>query len=410
MGQHLALTLAHRDGTLLGIVMLLATATQLRPKGSVGLAEDLLVVLLALTWPRRRVRWESALRHPAVLLLVVFAVTLLFGSIADQLLPFVSGGGVNLVGMLPYVLSGLVVFYVALHEEAEAMARRALLALGLPLLLLHLVFLIMENWVPTIGPVELALDGVRFQGWANNPNQLGLFLVIGWFGVAQHQGWHPAWRIAATVAFGWLGLATQSDGLRLAAACAVLSLIVRLTLEANQSSARRVIGGSILIFALMFSVFSWSSLQDLANAEVADETRHGGQSRPQLWASCFETMTASPLVGRGPAPHAVLPDGSRQECHNTTIEVAAMAGLPMGAAFLAFVGLAARRQWRSSPVGLAALVMLFVGASFTYFLRHPAVWLFLMVQLPWFWLARTPPTNGQEPLAVEPAGKVMTPA
>lgn len=272
------------------------------------------------------------------------------------------------------------------EDELRSAARAVIVtcALALFLLLLYAAF------STALGPFQLWHRG-RFIGWSRNPNQVPLGVILtpflALYGFLRYG--RALERLAlAALAFCSVvvGLSSGSDALVLAwsAGVAVLAAHSWLLALRGRSIARR--GKVVLVVAPLLV----AGLV-LADGRAVDRVARGlaairdgqekGAERSTLWRTSLEAAAASPLVGLGPGAYARIrrPRGMRTtEAHNIYVDWASATGL-VGTILLCGLLLHVARSALRDPPLLAALSSLLVFGMAHHYLRHPVVWLYLLL-------------------------------
>jgi len=380
------------------LAVILTSATQLRSAavpvgpGEVLLATWLLFVGLLL------------LRGQRVILGTVFRVLLLYWLIAVLLLSLGTIVALTLhkldwqnfkFNTIALMLQAMFTCVLALRfpEQGESsyyltMARTALLTCAVSMTGL----LVLANLGISMGSIQ-PWYAYRFRGWAENPNQMALMVLgmpfLGWHLLRQTQ------RRASKVLYGlailgciWVGLATWSDGLRVAWLGALTVIGFLLWCRAFQRSSGPVIYLTHLIIPALILVLGIGlGEQLLARFEAIGQGVYseGGQGETRLmnWVNGLRAMGHSPLVGLGPGAHSGLHEPFQGfEAHNTYIDWGTNTGLLGVALQLALLTWAAWRAWRARAFALlAGFGALLVFCVFAYTLRQPIYWLLLVLTL-----------------------------
>ena len=247
--------------------------------------------------------------------------------------------------------------------------------------------------VPGIGSLRFWYGGIRFSGWAVNPNQLAAFALVmpffGWYLFGKARGWRRAGyglAIACSVA---VGLATKSDALRVAWLSSVgivclISWYFRPVLHRD----RLLPYVSYLLVPALFIVSAVAyGPEFMAAFERAVTDMYGerdqGQVRFTVWRNGLRALAESPLVGWGPGAFSGLTRPFEGfEAHNNVIDWGASTG-SLGAAL--HVALWCWCAWRALSVGalslFAVVVVVAIDGMFGYSLRQPVYWLTLTMVL-----------------------------
>jgi O-antigen ligase len=245
----------------------------------------------------------------------------------------------------------------------------------------------------SLGPV--AVDGWlrgRFRGWAANPNQLALALLLVPFALSaiarrQRRSAARGWLWVLATAGVTLGGLTRSDALGAAWAAGSAGVMVlvwlRLAREAPPGSwgrrlARGVVPALLLLAAVVYGPAAARMVRAHVQAELAFEG--SGAQRSTLLRHGLEAWSRSPIVGLGPGAHSGYPgpfDG--MEAHNTLVDWGMSTGAVGAAALVVLLAVLAARVLRArDPLPAAGLAALLVFAAFHYMIRHPVFWLALV--------------------------------
>lgn len=248
--------------------------------------------------------------------------------------------------------------------------------------------------VPSIGPIRFWYGGVRFAGWAENPNQPALFATVmpffGWYLAQRARGWRRvAYGLAILCAVA-VGLATRSDGTRVAW-LGSLGVVCLIAWYYNPVLRRgrllpyvsHVIVPALLIVSAVTYGPELLAAFEQVGVDLYEQTGQG-DIRLTVWLNGLRALAESPIVGWGPGAFSGLNRPFEGfEAHNTLIDWGASTGslgLAMHAALWAYCA------WRALSVGalplFAAVIAMVIDSMFGYNLRHPVYWLlFTMVLL-----------------------------
>jgi O-antigen ligase len=253
--------------------------------------------------------------------------------------------------------------------------------------------LVVAHAAMAIGPVRFWYGGVRFAGWAKNPNQMALFALtmpfLGWFLMQQTQG--PFRKTVYVAAIGGaiaLGLASMSDALRVAWVGTLGTVGGILWLRSIVEGRGRFLFIPYILVPLTVTSFGVVFGEDfvLKAQEVMQriyEEGEQGEKRFTLWLYGLQAIRQSPLVGFGPGAYSGMfgPFGG-SEAHNSYIDWGMSTGV-LG--ILLHVGLfawCALRALRAGSLSLFAIVeALAIFSLFGYSLRQPIYWLMLVLVL-----------------------------
>jgi hypothetical protein len=265
-------------------------------------------------------------------------------------------------------------------------ARAALVACfvcGVGLLTLALV-------APSMGSIQ-PWYGYRFRGWAENPNQIALLVLmmpfIGWHLLRRSRGWRPKLLYGlAILGCVWVGLATWSDGLRVAWMGSLGGVGFLLWCRAfRRSSGWQMYLTHVTVPALLLVLGFGLGAQLLERFEATTHDVYSegdqGDIRIAAWMNGLRAIAYSPLVGLGPGSYSgLLAPFQGFEAHNTYIDWGMSTGLLGVALQLALLAWVAWRAWRARSFALlAGFGALFIFSIFAYTLRQPIYWLILVL-------------------------------
>jgi O-antigen ligase len=370
-----------------GIGLALASATQLRLPGiPAGVGEAMLGAWALAAALRLLVRPRVSTGALPRVLLVFWAVAtaaLAAGravAVARGYAP--AGGALHDTAAFAFVAAVVLLFTATagLGERAPRAFGWMAAALVPPLALLALLG---DAAAPL--PVE-PWHRTRFQGWAGNPNQLALALVLVPFAGLAASRAHPRRGMRALVAACAagavpLGLLTRSDALHAAwAAGAAAALAVAwLRLAGARHPRARWVARVAVPAALVVGVAVWGPAAARTLRARALATYHqedAGTVRVDLLRHAAHAWARSPVVGLGPGAHSgYLGPFQREEAHNTFLDWAASTGVVGAAALAALLAWAAAGVLRArDPLLAGGLAALAAFASFHYVLRQPVFW------------------------------------
>lgn len=398
----------------LALALTLSTATQLRLTGlPVGPGELLLLGFLAWAgfgvWRDRRQWRGSRVGHVFGGFWLVALMALLVGAIVAER-QGVPSHGMLLHDAAAYGFVACCSVALGWPRPAEGQTHRAVwwLALGI---------LVIGSGLWIYGHVDqygLGLDlwygglGVRFLGWAVNPNQMALLLVLAPFlGLYILTAAFPGtgtgtalWGslTACAMAAGW---ATDSGALRVAwSVCIPLLAVIHGIAVLRGASWRPLILliACVLMAATMLALAAWVESastpleaptgalgqragMDMESMELAYVKNDDVSVRSRLMVHGWEAFRSSPLFGLGPGAFSGLQrpfQGS--EAHNSLIDWGTNTGLVGVAALLALVGWVAVQLLRAGQWALlVGLLALAVFSLAHHVLRHPLVWGWLVL-------------------------------
>jgi O-antigen ligase len=244
-----------------------------------------------------------------------------------------------------------------------------------------------------LGPMRFWYGGVRFSGWAKNPNQMALAMVtmpfLGWYVLRRTSGLFGKMACALGIALCVIaGIATQSDSLRVSwvagfGAVGALSFY-RVTVRGRSRwlhISHVMIPALVLVTGVFYGGAVIEHLSHVAEGVYAE--RDQGEERFTLWSYGLEVISLSPFVGFGPGAYSGLFGPFQNfEAHNSIIDWGMSTGLSGIALHLALWGWCLRRALRSdSPALLGMAVSLMLCVMFGYFFRHPTYWTILLLVL-----------------------------
>jgi O-antigen ligase len=383
---------------LLAIGLLLSTASQLRLGGfPLGPGEVCLVVWFGSAFIHDIYRVGPALTQALPQLLVfwvTFALAQSIGATTGLLIEMIRDTSSALHDLMAYTLLAGVSCLAAAELGAERRLRRV-------------------TWfVAVLGAISLGAQlgeafrifnlpkidvwyWDRMQGWAENPNQLGLLAAF-----------------LTAISFHLLDTAGDMVESLAALACACVALLVGSLTRSDSFIVFLMIAGPLFI-ALKFwtwisplgpqltfrAQFAWVILISLplqliplavfspvllekaekySDRMFADNDQ--GETRINLWKEAISIGLEAKMLGLGPGPHLrsksyKRPPPDRFEAHNTILDLFTQAGLLGVMSFLWLVGTVILTGCRSRLPALAALGCgLVIFSMFHLVVRHPIFW------------------------------------
>ncbi len=383
-----------RSGLMLGLGLGCSTATQFRGPGGIGPAEVLLggwCLLAAVSLLRGR---RLHLTFAATTFAAFWAIALT-AIATGWLVGIATGVSANdsVRDLFAFLLSASVFGLLLTREHAGDEARRAALVYSL-VTVLGLGFLLLASLLRggKLGPFDVWYFGLRFQGWATNPNQIALaVLPIPYLAFYLAPGRRRFAKLfLALIALGAIGLGiiTQSDALTVAWG---LSLLVALTIGWVWRVTRPIHGFwssvslKVLIPAsvLLAVVVNVPMFAHKVAAKTAERFSAAGQSEGRLerWRNGMISATTSPVVGLGPGPFSGPRNSfGHEEAHNTVVDWTASTGVVGFAGLLLLVATATiATVRRRSATLLGMLLALIFFMAFHYVMRQPAFWFVLLL-------------------------------
>jgi O-antigen ligase len=249
------------------------------------------------------------------------------------------------------------------------------------------------SFTEALGPINVWYAGVRFRGWAENPNQMALAMVampfLGWHLLKQSSSFvGKAGYLLGIGVCSAVGIATQSDALQVgwaAALCTTGALVwYRITLRGRSRwlyLSHLIVPALVVVFGVSMGIDIVEQVGRIMRGiyEAGDQ----GAKRFTLWLNGLAAIVQSPLVGFGPGPFSGLSGPLEgEEAHNSLIDWGMSTGVTGVFLHLALWGWCLWRTTKSRSgalVGMAVAVMMY--SLFGYMLRHPDYWLMLILLL-----------------------------
>lgn len=248
-------------------------------------------------------------------------------------------------------------------------------------------------FIPFLDPWYL---NTRFQGWANNPNQLGLLAsTIPFFSLYLYNStinsWQKKWYLLSIVLSSIIGIATQSDSVTVGWSLAIITIVVLQLYKIITNYIVNNLRGlelilfkqiTIVIILLFCCAFIYIFHEQITtfSSNVYNENSQG-EYRIRLWENGIYVISISPLFGLGPGAHSggTQPLFYVQEAHNTFIDWTASSGIFGLLSYIVLLGWIAWNTWKSgSIILLVTLVSLISFTTFGYMLRHIIFWFYLL--------------------------------
>jgi O-antigen ligase len=257
----------------------------------------------------------------------------------------------------------------------------------------QLLILLFPNLLPGVQPWY---GGIRFSGWAENPNQIGIllsiipFLILHLILHANQKKITNIWCKLLLICIIIIGILTDSDALRTAWLLGLFILVflqsntwcIKL-LSKNRSSHEAFIYINILrLFLLMIMIttifLSFQQEQDLISDVYNKDSQ--GSIRFTLWIHGLNAISHSPLFGLGPGFFSgVSRPFLNFEAHNTFIDWTGSVGIVGLGFYLYLLTWIAKNAWDKKLLILFVAVISLVGFSnFHYVLRQPIFWFYLL--------------------------------
>lgn len=275
-------------------------------------------------------------------------------------------------------------FYSQIQKMIDYMISFSMVAL--------LTIFLFPSSIPFLNPWY---SGIRFRGWAENPNQIALLLsIIPFF--ALHLLFNKSsnllskiWYILLIITCLTIGIATDSDAIKigwLTGSTIIIFLIIHHLLVSIFSS-QHVVNflkksyQSILgIIIILIKLICFKNIYKHINMTLESPDNKGDDGRIILWQHGIDAIYNSPLFGLGPGAHS----GENApflnfEAHNTFIDWGSSSGIVGIISYILLVGSIAWQAWkRQSFVMFAAVICLIIFSCFHYVLRHPIFWFYLL--------------------------------
>lgn len=380
-----------------GAALALTSATQLRVPGlPLGIGEILLAVwsvaAACVLLLNRRVTRSPVPRIVGGFWVVV-AAAMAAGTAAAWLLYREPGDGSAAHDAMAFTFLGSILVLLLLPQGMEPRLRGAY-ARMIPVLVVPLLVLAAWHRTVPLGPFSISpFEWLRFKGWAENPNQTALALLlipfVG-FRLADEAATprRRRWLKVCTVAAIPLALLTASDALILSwmVGGGIVGAAAWLRLATAPGRGVWSRGAAYLVLPavlLLTALTAGPALARLADARALATYNEGdqGSTRVDLWTHGLQAWSASPVLGLGPGKHSgYLGPFLDEEAHNSFIDFGASTGAAGLLAYAGFLLWAARRVLRSrSPALVAGLAVMVSYSMFHYVLRHPVYWVGLVL-------------------------------
>ena len=255
------------------------------------------------------------------------------------------------------------------------------------------IMILFPSILPFISPWYF---GVRFRGWSNNPNQLGLlfsiipFLTLYLLNISKNK-LIKIWYVLMLILSLIIGQSTISDSLIMAWSISVFSLIILMIYQKTFKVLRQKINnrrfiavyqGIAGLCALIIFLILTFIMYDKVSYVVADAYNYGsqGDDRITVWLNGIDAMFHSPLFGLGPGSFS----GNEEpflnvEAHNTFIDWGGNSGVLGLISYISLLVWVRWNAWRNkSFIMLAAFISLVGFTIFHYVLRQTIFWFFLI--------------------------------
>lgn len=242
----------------------------------------------------------------------------------------------------------------------------------------------------------------RFQGWSENPNQMGFFTAVLSL-VALHLTQTAPSNLGKIGALLCAGIAivggslTRSDSFTVALLIAMAAWVLvtaRAWFRTLQSGV--MLRGAAVVFAMLavplasaalapFGEAALQRIEQTTNEVYSDNDQ--GETRLALWTEAMRRGVHSAFLGFGPGPQLTSkaykrPPPSKFEAHNTFLDLFTQGGLLAVAAFVWVCTVTLRAAWQAQLAGLVALVCALASFSMFHFVvRQPIFWFVIVLSL-----------------------------
>ena len=261
--------------------------------------------------------------------------------------------------------------------------------------LIQLVLYIYTFWFPDILGMNLFYNMRRYRylGLSSNPNQLALYCIIAlpicasWFMFGSLKG-----RVVALVAAGisiTIGLNTRSDALLVAWGMGLLLLLLSsyfiLARKMSKTLWGKIAGICMTGFIVCTLLFYYLKIKSLFIGfyDKAYIKGDAGIERIEILQNGFRAFLASPIVGLGPGSFSGMEAPFQNtESHNTLLDWSNHTGVLGACLLIALFSYSLFCAFKTKRFELVlGMITLIIFSQFHYVLRHPIVWIFLILLL-----------------------------
>lgn len=371
---------------LLAVGLVLSTATQLRFSGfPIGPGEILCLIWLLLQVPvfmrERSGLWADTTMRGFVLFWGIMFFSMAIGSVNGLAHPAWDGHR-SAHDVLAFGFSSLLGIAALSRFRKDVAAAKHLFFLVL------LVALSLNTGLWLVAKLQLGTTSAalmylptRFQGFANNPNQLALLMVslpfLGWYFLENSV--NKLVKLLSVLAMGvaiFIGLQTGSDALKLSLLFGMGVLAIasaHSTLYRRTGWQWRVAALGVVLGAYMLPYTIEPPVGLTQNIALDKGVRFA------LWTHAIQAWTEAPIFGFGPgAWSGIMAPFEGMEAHNSFLDIGMSAGI---VGLLVYLGIL---YWLSLRflndrcyVLLTALGVMVLYSFFHYVLRHPFFWVVL---------------------------------
>ena len=370
----------------------LTTATQLRPESlPVGPGEVMLSAWLLLVGVRLLIRTDNlitSITRATFWFWIVSFISLALGFLIAESSGIASDDADMYHDAMAFAFSFLFSMAFSMVTTAKACLQKLLLTLFSFITLSLIVMLLFPNLLPFINPWY---GGIRFSGWANNPNQLALLVSMVPFCClhlinCSNNKVTKVWYVLLITVSVVVGVLIQSDALIFAWVLGFFGIITLIPYQVSKNREADFSGVTNLLVTLSFLVFIYLVFGQIFSEElnsvfskVYDNSSQGSE-RLILWKNGIFAVLHSPLFGLGPGPHSGEAGPLLNfEAHNTFIDWAGSSGIVGVISYVALLSWVGWNAWQNRAVVLVAAIISLAGFScFHYVLRHVIFWFYLL--------------------------------
>jgi O-antigen ligase len=257
----------------------------------------------------------------------------------------------------------------------------------------------------------------RFTGFAENPNQLALYLAISpfvciaWYkSSGKRDKCLPLLFIVFIIV---LGISTRSDALMVAWIVGLLTLLLFFAVRTTLTRGSGQVVLALFAFAAVAILILAYEFTDIYNSVVVvsqnvyETENNQGSHRVILGINGLKAWSLSPLIGLGPGSFSGFEARlQNMEVHNTPLDWATQTGIVGLLSMVSLVIFSLYNAWRSRRIELVAgMVTLIAFSQFHFVLRQPIVWVFVV----WLLLS-TPITTKRKQIPVRLGSSKNPPA
>ncbi|BAZ27952.1 hypothetical protein NIES4074_03820 [Cylindrospermum sp. NIES-4074] len=385
----------------LALSIVLTTATQLRPESlPVGIGEVMLVVWMIYIILRILTSGQNIIT-PIVRVVCLFwlvsSISLSLGNLIASSMNVVS----RTVGYDTLALVFACIFSVLLTLSLpyeEHLNKIVVLAISFTIISL-MVMLLFPGLIPFVNPWY---GGIRFAGWAKNPNQIALllsmmpFLLLHLLNHERHNQLTRNWYILLMFGISILGFSTNSDALKVAwiVGILILSLLkfnqfisnyISKSQQLYQAFIYSLLFRTLMLLATVGTLYFYHHQQEELYVNEAYNEDSQESVRFTLWIHGIMAISSSPVFGLGPGVYSGMTGPLLNfEAHNTFIDWTTCSGAIGLISYVSLLGWIAWNAWKNNSIILFTAIISIAGfSSFHYVLRHPIFWFYLLTIARW---------------------------